>query len=391
MHDPSAAREHSWAGLLLAGALLAGCAGTAPEPDAKADRLPVTLEIELQRAEDDIGAGKPSAVPAIIQLVRFAMSMGRADESTRFAERALASIERGAGADSVPAANVLSMIGELQTQSGDMSAAARTLDRAAGIIARFGESADPFTRAQVHDALGHWNESSRRLDEAARHYSASIALREKNEGSDHPGTAIALESLSGVELRRGRLDAAEGHLRRALAIRERRLGSTSQHLVATLQSLATVETGRNRLDMAELYLLRALAIQERAEGPRSAVVADILAALGGIEGRRFNYERAESLLVRAFRIQRQLLPRQSPALATTLASLGILHLDQAQYLEAEPFLSEALAIREAVLPPDHPALGQSLRDLAELLRATGRESAALALDRRARAAARTDL
>ena len=72
-------------------------------------------------------------------------------------------------------------------------------------------------------------------------------------------------------------------------------------------------------------------------------------------------------------------------MAGSLYGLALLYGSQGQYEQAELLYKRSLAIREKAVGPDHPSVAMGLENLADLYRKTGREEAAIELEKRAAA------
>jgi tetratricopeptide (TPR) repeat protein len=73
-----------------------------------------------------------------------------------------------------------------------------------------------------------------------------LAIREKEQGPDHPDVATALNNLALLYLVHGRYLEAEPHFKRSLAIREKALGPDHPDIGDTLNNLAALYQAQHR-------------------------------------------------------------------------------------------------------------------------------------------------
>jgi tetratricopeptide (TPR) repeat protein len=92
------------------------------------------------------------------------------------------------------------------------------------------------------------------------------------------------------------------------------------------------------------------------------------------------YAEAEPVFQRVLRIYEQALGPDHPRYARTLFRYAEWHVAQGLLAEAESLFERAMAIQEKKLPADHPKALATRAAYANLLRATGRQEAAAALE-----------
>ena len=91
----------------------------------------------------------------------------------------------------------------------------------------------------------------------------SIAICERNYGTDHPEVARGRWNLADVYYGTGRFADAETEYRRAIAIQERVLGREHSDLTWILEGLARTLRSTNREGEAALLDVRAAAIRAK--------------------------------------------------------------------------------------------------------------------------------
>ena len=156
-------------------------------------------------------------------------------------------------------------------------------------------------------------------------------------------------------------------------------------LALTLGNLADFYHAQARDDEAEPLYWESLALLERIDGPDAPRVARFVADLAGFYTVLDRYEEAEPLFLRSLdALEGQLGTAHLDVLIIKTALAG-LYLQQMRYTEAEGVYREVLATVLDTPDADQDHLVTVLQEYALVLRQTGRESDALALETRARA------
>ena len=274
-------------------------------------------------------------------------AQARYSEADPLFARALAIWERTLGPEHPRFATVLSNTAVFYTAQGRHRDAEALLDRALVIREQALGPEHPDVATSLHN-LGSVYRVQGRYDETAEVYRRALAIREAVLGPDHPDVAYTLNNLAALSRVRGRLAVAISLYERALAIWEQTFGPDHPRLAASLNGLAAAVLGeRGRTDEAEALFRRALRIVETAHGPVHPGVATILNDL-------------------APPLPRPPLPRPR-RVRTGRASVSAVPRPSA----------------ETIFGPAHPALVPSLEGYAALLRETGRDSEAAAMETRA--------
>lgn len=240
---------------------------------------------------------------------------------------------------------------------------------------------DRAVEAAWRESIGVSYRSMDALDEAVHHLRLASALYGQEKGPDDDHTLSADDRLAGALRSRGAdgdLVEAEKIRRRILQVRQRDLGSDHPETLVALSNLANVVTTAGREEEAAEIYKSALALAISRFGSQSEDVAVLrynlatsLLALGR------DLDRAESEL--RFVINHFSDRPRSPRTMNAMNSLaGVLHA-VGKTDEAEALYREALALREEVLGPSHPQTLSTFRRLTRLLVETGQFDAALPL------------
>src|SRR5262249_14700966 len=133
-------------------------------------------------------------------------------------------------------------------------------------------------------------------------------------------------------------------------------------------------------------LERALAIQLKAYGEDHLLTGNSLQSLGELWWRSGDPARALPYLQRGIAVREKALPAGSPELAVDDMTLGAVLRDLGRHKEAEPYLQRAIALAELGTTRTPVTVAEAAAEYAKLLRATGREADAHAVEERARGA-----
>jgi tetratricopeptide (TPR) repeat protein len=222
--------------------------------------------------------------------------------------------------------------------------------------------------------------SQGRYEEAEPQYRLAVHICENCFGPDDVDTARCINNLALLCSKRGCNEQAEPLYQRALAIYEKALGPDHPDTGHSLNNLASLYCAQGRNEQAEPLYQRALAIYEKALGPDHPDTGGSLSNLASLYCAQGRNEQAEPLYQRALAICEKTLGPDHPDTAQTLNNLAVLYRDQRRYEQAEPLYQRALAICEKTLGPDHPVKATVRVGYAWLLRATGRDAEAAALE-----------
>ncbi len=177
----------------------------------------------------------------------------------------------------------------------------------------------------------------------------------------------------------GNLAAAEEHWMVALKVAER-IGEENPPLSYTLYSLGDLKARQEVYDGAIIYHQRAYDIKKKVLGAQHMAVAASANALARLFYYARDYNQAEKLAIECITINERNLGPEHQDVANAIHNLATLYHVQRKYAEAEPSYKRALEIKQKVFGSEHPDTLRLLRSYADLLRSTGREIEAQALD-----------
>jgi len=134
----------------------------------------------------------------------------------------------------------------------------------------FAEVADLLTK------VGRYLDESVQYQEAEIFYQHALAIREKTQGPEHPGTATTLHFLAHLYEDQGKFEQAETFHQRELAIREKTFGAEHPDTAKSLHCIARLYREQGKYEQAETCYQRALAIREKVLGPEHPETASTL-------------------------------------------------------------------------------------------------------------------
>ena len=190
-------------------------------------------------------------------------------------------------------------------------------------------------------------------------------------------------SLAAERFRAGDLPGAIDLSRRSLSVKERALPPDHPDVALSLAALSYLLMRQGAYAEALPLLERALAIESKAYGEDHPDYGNTLQTLGELWWRSGNPEKALPILERAVAIRTKGLTPGDPDMAIDYLTLGSVLRDLHRYPEAEPYLRKALELAGSGGSMTPVTLAEAASEYAKLLRATGREAEARAVEARA--------
>ena len=231
-------------------------------------------------------------------------------------------------------------------------------------------------------------QQQRRFADAEPLLKRSLAIAEKQRGSDDPSVRNPLSSLALLYKRQGRYADAEPLYKRVLALAEKdRGGPDNTYVQSALNDLIEVYSEQARHADAEPLMRRLFALAEKKyeSDPQNVVnhltLHTALNRLGRLLQDTARLDEAEGLFRRALKNDETKWGTNDQHVFTDLINLGGLLQETNRLAEAEPIYRRALALAEGYGPNYEQA--RALNGLGTLLRELNRPAEAEALHRRA--------
>jgi serine/threonine protein kinase/tetratricopeptide (TPR) repeat protein len=274
---------------------------------------------------------------------------------------------------------LIARIAVLSTALGRLDEAVRVADQVQARLRRDSEDREleamlAFERGRIHLRRAAYAEA---LDAHRR----ALSLREQWLGPDHLSTARIVHAMADVHYKLRDFAAARAQAERALAVWERSVGEGHPNTAGPMHLLAHIAYRQGRYEDARAMAQRAYDISSSASGPDHPVALSRLAALASVLSRMGRHREAiaaQRKVLSGFRSQRG---DDHPSARRALGSLGNILLRAGAHEEAEQALRRALeALGDTEGVPDAAYFS---RDLAALLRETGRAEEGIPLLERA--------
>jgi serine/threonine protein kinase/Flp pilus assembly protein TadD len=190
---------------------------------------------------------------------------------------------------------------------------------------------------------------------AENHYAEAFDVFSALVPKLHPVMANLWNNRGNMFSRKGNLPAAEAAYRQALDVETNALQGGHGDIAFSLNQLAIVLTDLGRTDEATASARQALAIGQGLGG-RQGVVADALAVLGTLLAKRGRLDDAESNHVAALSLRRKLFGQENIDVADSLGAIAVLRALRGDLKEASSQLEIALAMSQKKLHREHPSL-----------------------------------
>lgn len=219
-----------------------------------------------------------------------------------------------------------------------------------------------------------------RSEEALATLKRAFEAARQTYGENHPIFAQIISELALHFHESDGMEKAETYYRRSEAIFEKVYGGDSKDLAVLLNNFGAFYWEQERYDEAEPLYLRSLRINEKIFEPGHNSITHSVNNLGLIYWKRGQFEKAEASLSQALKNWEGQFGPDHRLVAWPLWGLAGVYRDQQRFAEAEPFYQRALEIRERILPANNADLRKTRTDYAALLRATGRDAEAEALE-----------
>jgi serine/threonine protein kinase/tetratricopeptide (TPR) repeat protein len=242
----------------------------------------------------------------------------------------------------------------------------------------------PDTRAHLQATVGKVYADLGLYDDAEFLLRESIAARTKLYGPRNPETAVSMQSLGDVLVRKKELVHAEPLLEDALAINRNAFGDHSVNLTASLRSLGDLRLEQQQPEAAEQLLRESLRILAASAMKANVVeklaidaeTAATLNRLAIVLRQKGDYSAAEATYRRALTIAEKSLGRDHPTVAFITHNLAVVIERQGRLTEAQPLFKEAIELHRKVFGVEHPETLVAMANYGAFLHRVGEVEAA---------------
>lgn len=323
-----------------------------------------------------IGVTAPEWTRALHRLVEVRVAMERFAEAEDLLRRALTLQTRDLG-DDARVADTLNRLGVRVHSAARADEARELYERALAMLDRVG-SRDPTTRGRIEWNLGLLYGLTRRLDDAARAYSAAIAHYASVEGE--PSAALTNVLAAAIDLLRWsapHVDLARQWMTRRVAICERAHGAASDAHRDALSALCQHLRFNGRYGEAAPLYKAWLALRDKPDAKTVAALGDLASVCVFLHDHAGRVEALERAAAAAETVYGSDAKETADALYAHASAV----MERSPRDAIAPF-ERALALRERLLAPDAADLRGAASLLATCYDAAGRAADRVALDAR---------
>jgi serine/threonine-protein kinase len=228
-------------------------------------------------------------------------------------------------------------------QKKNVATIAEALDEASRRAER--ELADqPEILAAVHAALGTSYAGQGKIDLAQEHQRASLDIRRKVLGPEHPDTAQSMVTVAEQLNAQGKYPEAEALSREAVAVYRRLRERGEMHprwFTLSLNMLGVTLSRRGDTQSAHALMLEAVEAGANLTGIDRGLMGTIYTNLAVERGNLGDIDGAVDYLEKAIEEMRRLPEKPLTNLANSLSNLGSYKTTQGEYAQADALLREA--------------------------------------------------
>jgi serine/threonine protein kinase/tetratricopeptide (TPR) repeat protein len=297
--------------------------------------------------------------------------IGYPSKGEDLARRALAIRKEKFGANSLPAAESLSLVGMLLGMQQKLPEAEQARGEALAIRRRRLGAENADTAASL-DALAEVYRNQRRLTDAEAMAREALRIRQKLFGDESLEVADSVRNICMIQGAGSRWVEAEQSAREVLAIRRKLLGDQNSYVASALADRAWALNALGKFEEAQKVETEALLIQQKFLGNKHPDVPKYLNALGQLLGNRGDLESAAGVLKAVLSIQRKLLGDENASTLETFTILASVLRREGKLSESESVWREASAIARKLWAYDDAGTLYVLRGLGEALENEGK-------------------
>lgn len=211
---------------------------------------------------------------------------------------------------------------------------------------------------------------------------AIMEQRTNNDKEDRMLLGMTLNNLGVAFEYAGLSDRALECYRRSLDLKAEMFGQTSKEVALACNNMVCALGDQDKYDEAAPLMQRAKAVAVELGLQHHKLWTSILTNSGNVHRALGKIDEAEKELLQGLRLREQ---EKSEQLHESYLFLGMLYRDKQDFEKAKGYFQKCLKIKEKRFGLDHPKVGKALKEYAVLLRATGWESDAVEMEKRAQA------
>ncbi len=220
-------------------------------------------------------------------------------------------------------------------------------------------------QAQYHLAKGQFAEAEPLFFQA-------LSQHKQLRGQDHPSQISILNGIVTLYMNQGRFLEAEPICRQIVTIVQKEFVPQHDIIACHLSNLATISKKQGKFTQAEEMYQRARKIWEETRGSESSEIVSILNNLGLLYRQQGRLAEAEEYYQKTLAVADKVYEGEHPNIAYCLTNLAFLYQQQGKYDVIESLLQRALTVFSSTFGPDHPEMVYGLNNLAAFYSSQGR-------------------
>ncbi len=339
------------------------------------------LSRALALRRQELGPKAPETLAAMHHLGRLLGAMDLCDQAESLLRETVASRSAVLGPDAPDTLESVSALAWTLHSTRRLQEA-ETLHRRVYDVRRRTQPEDSRSVLEAQRSLGMVLRDQGRFGEAETLLKPCYETTLKLFGPSDLQTIDALHSIAYLYHRQGRFTEAAPLMRSLLDLQRQVRGPEHPSALQTASQLGRCLTELGAHAEAEPLLRVTLAAQARVIGPAHRDTLETMRSLAYSMHKQGRDADERRIFFERWRIARTNLGEDAQLTFECKSVVANILRDEGNYAAAEPMYREVLAGRARVLGESHPSTQTSRRDLAKLLRATGREREALALEAR---------
>jgi CHAT domain-containing protein/Flp pilus assembly protein TadD len=283
------------------------------------------------------------------------------------------SMRAKSGDKSVPYAQQLVILADIETKVGNYKDAENNMKSALKIIRKeISKNSIEYAEAlaamaKIYGIIGVYDEAEDMLRTSKRIY-------KKLDVFDAIKKAKSIEEMAFLYIRLGEFGETEEILNELLVEKEKKYGKTSRQLVTPLNQLGSLYLIKGDYTEAERLIKKANEIATKVYGDKSIKTAESYGLLAKYYSMIGDYERAEEYSKQTINIQKEVLGNNHVELAKSLTDMALIEFNQdaKNVLESEKLLNQAKRIMASNFDTRHPLYADILKTQGEIAVQTGR-------------------
>lgn len=243
------------------------------------------------------------------------------------------------------------------------------LDAASARIAK-GLQTQPAVRADLLEVMGDAYQRLGIFDRAEEMFSALVADRERVDGPASVAAAQAHRERGDVRRARSELAEAEADLRTSLAVLDKNPGTNQNEMPDTINNLGLVLQAEGKIGEARQFFERAVGLSRKS--PNQLRTLTLMSNWGGVLSDQALYPQAEQVMREVVDRRRKLLGENHPQVPHAMMNLAWTLALEGSYAESEATSLAALAGLRRTLGPGHADVIAATNNLGRMYLEIGR-------------------